>query len=70
MPDTVRVMFLYAIGQQVRHADSPRVYLIVERAYTEREVLGPYITYRLARAGVVLDTAYEPDLLPVEEDTP
>jgi hypothetical protein len=69
MSDTVRVTFLYAMHQQVRYADDDTVYTIMSRTYTERASMGPIITYRLARAGVLYDTAYEPDLLPVE-DTP
>lgn len=70
MADTVRVTFLYGVHQQVRYADGDTVYTIVSRTYTERDIMGPVITYRLARDGILLDTAYEPDVLPVEEVTP
>ena len=69
MADTVRVTFQFAVRQFVRYAGAEGVYVIVSRTYTEREIMGPVITYRLMAGGVLLDTAYEPDLRPVE-DTP
>ena len=66
MPDTVHVTFQFAVKQCVRYAGAEGVYVIVSRTYTERESMGPVITSRLMAGGVLLDTAYEPDLVPVE----
>ena len=67
MSERLLITFLYALGDRVRYVGTAPIYIIVERTYTEREVLAPVVTYRLARAGVVLDSAYESDLEPVDE---
>ena len=73
MPDTVRVTFQFALGQQVRwfkHTTLP--WTIRTRHYHEGTV-SRYVTYGLvlstSRPEDRAVTAYEPDLLPVE-DTP
>lgn len=70
MHETVRVPFLYALGQDVRWAKRPDVcWRVIERHYYEG-VVSRYILYRLRAAN---DTeaamAYQPDVTPAEDHT-
>ena len=71
MAETVRVTFLYAIGQQVRYGTHGRqIYRVVMRTYTERPIMSPVVTYRLERDGILRGTAYEADLMPFDPRPP
>lgn len=67
MPETRRVTFQFGLGQVVQHAGDRFPWRVVGRVWEEREMLGPVVWYRLLRMGVT-QSAYEPDLVPVEKE--
>lgn len=77
MSQRVRITFRYRKGDVVWWEDDPtrplEAYVVVQRRWTDRDILAPVIEYGLSRLAEPTGRmwwAYEPDVLATEEEPP